>query len=155
MRSFPKLIISIAIPFIAGGIGSYFTYPAISSWYATLEKPFFSPPNFLFGPVWTILYLLMGFSFYLIWSGKVTLKQKQAIRFYFVQLILNTSWSIIFFGFKNPLLAFINIIFLWIFIFLTIKSFLSIKRPAGYLLLPYILWVSFAALLNFSIVILN
>jgi tryptophan-rich sensory protein len=155
VNKFLKLVVSISLPFIAGGIGSYFTYPSIGTWYAALDKPFFNPPNFLFGPVWTILYILMGISLFLIWTQKPSPKQKLAIKYFLIQLVLNTTWSITFFGLRNPFLAFINIILLWIFIYLTLREFLVIKRPAGYLLLPYICWVSFAALLNLSIVILN
>lgn len=155
MNKFLKLVISLSLPFIAGGIGSYFTYPAIGSWYLALEKPFFNPPNFIFAPVWTVLYILMGVSFYMVWTQKPSARQKTAIKYFLIQLVLNTTWSIVFFALKNPLLAFINILFLWLFIYLTLREFLVVKRPAGYLLLLYIFWVSFAAILNLSIVILN
>ncbi len=155
MKSFPKLIISISLPFIAGGIGSYFTFSEISSWYSTLEKPFFNPPNFLFGPVWTILYILMGYSFYLVWISKDSSRKHSAIKLFLTQLTLNTLWSFIFFGLHNPTLAFINIIFLWISILLTIKVFFIISKISAYLLIPYILWVTFASILNLAIVILN
>jgi len=155
VKSFPKLIISLALPFIAGGIGSYFTISSIDSWYHTLEKPSFSPPDFLFGPVWTALYILMGISFYLIWTSKGSKNKERAIKLFLIQLFLNTSWSIVFFGFQNPLLGLVNIIALWVMIFLTIRAFFLISRSASYLLLPYILWVSFASILNFAIVVLN
>ncbi len=151
---FPQLFLSIGICLGAGFIGSFFTYSAIPDWYAGLNKPPFNPPNWVFGPVWTLLYILMGISFYLIWISKSKLKQK-GIKIFSIQLILNTSWSIVFFGFKNPELAFINIIVLWIAIFLTIKSFFKISKVSAYLLVPYLLWVSFAGILNFSIVLLN
>lgn len=150
----PQLLLSIGICLGAGFIGSFFTYSAIPDWYAALNKPLFNPPNWVFGPVWTLLYILMGISFYLIWISKSKLKQK-GIKIFSIQLILNTSWSIVFFGFKNPELALINIIVLWIAIFLTIKSFLKISKVSAYLLVPYLLWVSFAGILNFSIVLLN
>lgn len=155
MKSFPKLVISIALPFIAGGIGSYFTYPAIDSWYRTLEKPSFSPPDFLFGPVWTILYILMGISFYLVWSSARSKKREWAMKLFIFQLVLNASWSIVFFGLQNPLIGLINIVALWFGIILTIHIFSHISKSASYLLYPYIVWVTFAAVLNLAIVILN
>lgn len=145
----PKLILSIGVCLGAGGLGSLFTFSAIPTWYATLNKPFFSPPNWLFGPVWTILYILMGVSLYLVWT-----KEKVPSVFW-VQLILNALWSIIFFGLKNPTFGLIDIIALWIAIFLTIKAFYKINKLAGNLLLPYLAWVTFATILNLSIVILN
>jgi tryptophan-rich sensory protein len=150
----PQLLLSIGICLGAGFIGSFFTYSAIPDWYAGLNKPPFNPPNWVFGPVWTLLYILMGISFYTIWISKSKFKKK-GIKIFLIQLILNTSWSIAFFGFKNPELALINIIVLWIAIFLTIKSFLKISKVAAYLLIPYLLWVSFAGILNLSIVLLN
>ena len=154
MNNFFKLLAAIAVCQLAGIIGTPFTITAIPSWYATLNNPFFSPPNFLFGPVWTVLYFLMGVSLYLIWISKSKLK-KNAFKIFFIQLTLNALWSIIFFGLKNPLLAFIDIVALWITISLTIKHFYKISKPASYFLIPYILWVSFATLLNLAIVILN
>ncbi len=149
-----KLILSIGLCLGAGGVGSIFTTSAIPTWYAILNKPLFSPPNWIFAPVWTILFILMGISLYLVWIAKDRLKQK-AFNIFFVQLALNVLWSILFFGMKNPLFAFFDIIVLWIAIFLTIKSFYKIDKLAGNLLIPYIAWVSFAALLNLSIVVLN
>lgn len=145
----PKLILSIGVCLGAGVLGSIFTTPSIPTWYQTLNKPVFSPPNWVFGPVWIILYLLMGISLYLVW-------QKRSVPIIFWrQLALNVLWSIIFFGLKNPTLAFVDIAALWIAIFLTIKSFSKINKLAGNLLIPYLVWVSFASILNFSIVILN
>lgn len=145
----PKLILSIGICLGVGVLGSIFTISSIPTWYATLNKPFFSPPNWVFGPVWTILYILMGISLYLVWI------KRRIPAVFWTQLLLNAIWSIIFFGMKNPLLAFVEIIILWLAIFLTIKSFYKINRLAGNLLIPYLLWVSFASILNLAIVILN
>ncbi len=145
----PKLFLSIGICLGVGIIGSLFTFSAIPTWYATLNKPFFSPPNFIFGPVWTILYILLGISLYLVW-----IKEKVPTVFW-IQLLLNAVWSIIFFGLKNPLLALVDIVALWIAIFLTIKAFYKINKLAGNLLIPYLIWVAFATILNLSIVILN
>ncbi len=153
---FTPLLLSILLPFIAGGIGSYFTTPDIAVWYQALNKPLFNPPNWIFGHVWTLLYLFMGFSFYLVWTTKDKHKAKRkAIYFYLIQLVLNSLWSIIFFGLKSPILAFIEIIILWIMIFFTIKSFILVSKHATYLLYPYLAWVSIALILNLSIVLLN
>ena len=150
MNKYLKLLLSIAICESAGLIGSIFTFNSVGSWYLTLNKPFFNPPSWIFAPVWTTLYLLMGISLYLVWGAK-----KISLKWFWVQLALNALWSIIFFGLKNPTLALIEIILLWTSILLTIKSFWKVKRGAAYLLFPYLLWVSFAAILNFSIVVLN
>lgn len=154
MKDFRKLVVSLLLPFAAAAIGSYFTFPAIGSWYQTLNKPVFSPPNWVFGPAWTILYILMGMSFYLIWISKKKGK-KTAVKFFLIQLALNASWSIVFFGLKNPPLAFANILLLWITILFTINYFYKISKKAAYLLYPYIAWVSFATALNLAIVLLN
>jgi len=151
-----KLIVSILICQGAGLVGSVFTSPAIPTWYATLQKPSFDPPNWVFAPVWILLFLLMGISLYLIWSKRLEDKKvKIAIVIFGSQLVLNILWSFLFFGFKSPLYAFIEIIILWLAILVTIISFYRISKTAAYLLLPYILWVSFASVLNFSIMILN
>ncbi|HVT00608.1 MAG TPA: TspO/MBR family protein [Patescibacteria group bacterium] len=151
-----KFIISLALPFIAGGIGARITYGSISSWYQYLNKPVFSPPNNLFGIVWTVLYILMGVSFYLVWISKAAKYKKEgAVRIYIIQLVLNCLWSLIFFGLHSPLLAFVELIFLWVSIFLTIRSFYLVNKKATLLLYPYLFWVTFAAFLNLSIIILN
>ena len=151
-----KLAVSILVCQGAGIIGSFFTLPAISTWYTTLLKPSFNPPNWIFAPVWTLLFLLMGISLYLIWNRGLRDKEtKKAIFIFGVQLILNMIWSVLFFGLQSPLYAFIEIIILWFAILLTIISFYKIFKAAAYLLLPYILWVTFASALNFSILILN
>ena len=151
-----KLLISIGISLSAGLIGSIFTADAIPTWYADLTKPSFNPPNWLFAPVWTTLYILMGVSLYLVWvkEGGKRLK-RAAIWFFFFQLILNTLWSILFFGFKNPLLAFIEILMLWLSIGMTIILFQRFSRTAAQLLLPYMVWVTFATVLNGAIMLLN
>ncbi len=161
-HSFPKLIVSIISCQLAGIIGSFFTISSIPTWYATLSKPFFSPPNWLFGPVWIMLYFLMGISLYLVWirdqkskkSDKSTLTSK-AITWFVIQLVLNSIWSILFFGLRSPILAFIEIALLWIAIIFTIKAFCNVSKTASLLLVPYLAWVSFAAMLNLAIVLLN
>jgi len=149
-----KFVFTILLCQFAGFIGSIFTITAIPTWYASLNKPSFNPPNYLFGPVWTTLYILMGISFALILLNK-TKNTKTAITFFSIQLALNALWSIIFFGMKMPLLAFINIILLWLAILFTMISFYRISKPSFWLLVPYILWVSFASALNLMIVVLN
>ncbi len=151
-----KLIVSILICQGAGAIGALFTSPAISTWYTTIQKPSFNPPNWIFAPVWTLLFLLMGISLYFVWSrGLEDKKIKIAVFIFCVQLVLNIFWSFLFFGLQSPLYAFIGIVILWLAILLTIISFYKISKIAAYLLLPYILWVSFASVLNFSILIIN
>jgi len=153
--SYSKLIVSIAICLFAGGIGSFFTMDAIPNWYASLLKPIFNPPNWIFGPVWTTLYILMGIALYLFWTTKAKISKKKAYYFFFIQLVLNTFWSIIFFGLQSPFLGLVEIIILWIFILLTILEFNKFKKIAAYLLIPYLLWVSFASVLNLFIYLLN
>jgi benzodiazapine receptor len=151
-----KLIAGIILCQLAGLIGSLATLPSIPIWYESLKKPFFNPPNWLFGPVWTGLYTLMGISLFLVWRRREGNPQvKMALTFFFVQLILNTLWSLAFFGLRSPLLGLADIVLLWIAIFLTIQKFSRISRRAALLLVPYILWVSFAVLLNFSLWSLN
>ncbi|MDD2785715.1 MAG: tryptophan-rich sensory protein [Patescibacteria group bacterium] len=151
-----KLISTILICELAGVIGAVFTTSSIGGWYSGLIKPDFSPPNWIFGPVWTTLYFLMGVAAYLIWNKGLNRKSvKIALSFFIAQLILNIFWSIIFFGLHSPGGAMIEIVFLWLTILATIITFYKIFRPAAWLLVPYILWVSFAGYLNYSIWILN
>ncbi len=151
-----KLIAAIAVSQSAGLIGAAFTVSSVSTWYATLAKPAFTPPSWLFSPVWITLYALMGISAYLVWQKGVNKKKvKAALTIFGIQLLLNALWSIIFFGLKNPLLAFLEITLLLAAIVVTTVKFYSISRMAGMLLLPYILWVAFAAILNLGIVVMN
>ncbi len=149
-----RLLISIIVCLAAGVIGSIFTTPNIPTWYALLHKPFFSPPNWIFAPVWTTLYILMGISFYIIWE-KGLRKNKTGVLFFALQLILNILWSLLFFGLHNPLFGVICIVFLWASILATIITFYRTSKAAGWLLVPYILWVSFASGLNYFVYILN
>lgn len=150
MSKFLKLFLAIIICEGAGLIGSIFTFNSVNTWYVTLNKPLFNPPSWIFGPVWTILYLMMGVSLYLVWGTK-----KVSLKWFWIQLVLNTLWSILFFGLKNPTLAFFEVILLWATIFMTIRSFWKYNKTASWLLLPYLLWVTFASVLNLSIVLLN
>ncbi len=147
---------------MAGVIGALFTTPAVqSSWYTELIKPALNPPAWVFGPVWTTLFLLMGIAAFLIWrewdngSPSTKLRVKIALAIFIGQMVLNTLWSIIFFGLHSPGGALIEIVFLWLAILATIIAFAKISRLAAWLLLPYILWVSFAMYLNYAIWILN
>ncbi|MFZ3383669.1 MAG: TspO/MBR family protein [Candidatus Methanoperedens sp.] len=151
-----KLIVSITICLFAGFLGSFFTIPAIPTWYAALTKPTFAPPDWLFFPVWTTLFVMMGISLYLVWRrGTEDQEVKNALVLFAVQLILNVMWSAAFFGLRSPLSGLIEISILWISIAFTIMFFMKISRIAGLLLIPYIIWVSFAAILNFFIWRLN
>lgn len=151
MNKIFRLIASVLICELAGGAGSVFTAPAIAGWYGGLQKPELAPPNWIFAPVWTTLFLLMGIALYLVWEKQY----KRGIVLFFVQLGLNVLWSAIFFGMRNPELAFAEIILLWVAILATIISFLKVSKPAAWLLAPYLLWVTFAAYLNYSLMILN
>ncbi len=153
MRKAIRLVISVLIPLIAGAIGSIFTSSAIPTWYAALEKPAFNPPNWLFGPVWTALYILMGIALYLVWTSKGP--RRNAFVWFGAQIVLNALWSILFFGLKSPWLAFIEIVLLWGAILGTILAFKKLSTTAAYLMVPYICWVSFAAVLNVAIAVLN
>ena len=154
IKDIPRFIISTLMCQLAGFIGSFFTIKSVSTWYLTLNKPLFSPPSWIFSPVWIILYLLMSISFYLVWTSK-SKNKKIALNFFLIQLSFNTLWPILFFGLKSISLAFIDIVLLWIFILITISSFYKISKMSAYLLAPYILWVSFAMILNFSIFMIN
>jgi benzodiazapine receptor len=155
MKSVVKLIISIVICQLAGAVGAIFTSAAIPDWYAGLNKPSFNPPNWLFGPVWTLLYLLMGVAVYLVWGQKNSGGRNTALIFFAIQLGLNVLWSIIFFGLRSPAMALGEILVLALFIVLTIIKFFPISKVSAYLLIPYLLWVGFASILNFYIVKLN
>jgi benzodiazapine receptor len=159
-----RLGVSIAIPLVAGVIGSIFTSESVSTWYQTIEKPSFSPPDWLFGPVWTTLYVMMGISLFLIWrattstttftKGRHSRKISAFIAFG-SQLILNVLWSFIFFGLRSPQLAFAEIVILLISIVVTIVIFSKISKLAAVLMIPYAGWVTFASLLNLQIWLLN
>lgn len=155
MKNAPKLLTSIAISFAAAAIGSLATIPNIPTWYATLEKPFFNPPNWVFGPVWSVLYLLMGISLYLVWVSRSKQPKRKAFALFGLQLFLNTLWSLTFFGLQVPWLAVGVILALLISIILTMREFNRHSRVAPFLLIPYVAWVSFATLLNISIAALN
>lgn len=149
------LIVSILIAQGAGILGSLFTYQAIPTWYASLVKPSFSPPNSVFGPVWTTLYTLIGISAYLIYKSKKSDTRSHALNVYGLHLGINALWSIVFFGFRSPTWGFGVILALWMLIIYLMFQFSKISTKASLLLLPYLLWVSFASLLNLAIMLLN
>jgi tryptophan-rich sensory protein len=141
---------------LVGFLGIPLTISSIPTWYATLNKPFFAPPNWIFGPVWTLLYFLMGVAFYLIWKQSWQIKKVRLAGMYFLaQLALNFIWSPIFFGLRDPLLGLIVIVAMWALIVMTMKKFYPLSKISFYLLVPYLFWVSFATILNASIFLLN
>jgi tryptophan-rich sensory protein len=161
-RDIIRLAIAIALPLGAGALGSVFTAESVSSWYQTVEKPWFTPPSWLFGPAWTILYVLMGVALFVVWKRIAAtahgIKSPRAVLPFVIfgaQLALNVLWSFLFFGLRSPQLAFAEIMILLASIALTIAVFSKVSKLAGSLLLPYAAWVIFASLLNFEIWMLN
>ncbi len=172
-----KILISIIICELAGVAGSFFSTPEINGWYRNLDKPALTPPAWMFGPVWTLLFVLMGVSLYLVWSKNwvVNTEKTEAklwnplsqklwtgswsriniISIFCLQLILNVLWSVIFFRIHSPAWAFFELLMLWFAILFTIINFYRVSRAAAYLLIPYILWVSFAGVLNYFLWTLN
>lgn len=156
VQNLSALVAFVVLCELAGVIGSIFTISSIPTWYAVLRKPWFTPPNWLFGPIWLTLYFLMGISLYLVFENKRNkAKEKPALWAFGVQLFLNVLWSVLFFGMHYMFYGFIEIVLLWISIAVTIILFFKVSKVAAYLLLPYILWVTIAALLNYYVFILN
>lgn len=155
MNKVTKFIIAMLVTFAAGGIGSLATYSNIPTWYAELIKPTFNPPNWIFGPVWTILYILIGISLYLIWTTKTKRNKQNAYIVFGAQLVLNALWSIVFFGMHSLIGGSVVVILLWASIIANIKLFWPISKPAAWMLVPYLAWVSFASILTFSVASLN
>ncbi|MFH1403637.1 MAG: TspO/MBR family protein [Candidatus Altiarchaeota archaeon] len=151
-----RLVASVLLCLTAGFIGSYYTTQSIPTWYAGLEKPSFNPPNWVFGPVWTMLYVMMGVSLYIFWKKNNGFGENRlGLILFAIQLVLNSLWSIIFFGWRDISLALAEIMVLWAVILATIILFKKTSRTASLLLTPYLLWVSFATILNYSIMTLN
>lgn len=151
-----KILIAVGICLAVGGASGFATASSINDWYQTINKPSFNPPNWIFAPVWSILYTMMGVAAALVWQeGWEKSAVKNALLFFGIQLLLNSLWSVLFFGLKQPSIAFMEIIVLWGILLLCIIKFTKIKKIAGYLLIPYILWVSFATVLNGAIWQLN
>lgn len=137
--------------FSAAAIGGGLTAGAVRTWYPTIAKPEWTPPPWVFGPVWTVLYAMMGLSLWLVWRSGAWAERRGALALFMFQLVLNAAWSLIFFGAKSPGLAFAEIMLLWFAIIATIIAFWKYSRTAALLLVPYLCWSTFAALLNFTI----
>lgn len=150
-----KLIISILLPLSVGAIAGMFTAQAVPTWYASLNRPSFNPPNWVFGPVWTFLYILLGFSFFLIWKLENSKQRNLAIWAFSIQLLLNFIWSFLFFYFNMIGIALIEIIFLWLSIVFMLYSFYRINHLSAFINIPYLLWVTFATILNAGYYFLN
>ncbi|MBI2273358.1 MAG: tryptophan-rich sensory protein [Bacteroidetes bacterium] len=150
-----KLVVSVLFTVGIGSLGGIFTISEIPGWYAGLQKPSFNPPNWIFGPVWSMLYLLMGISFYLVWKQPVSTVRNVGLTLFVIQFILNFCWSILFFNQHMIAAALLEMVFLWIFILLTMIWFAKLSPTASWLLLPYLGWVSFATVLTAAIWKLN
>lgn len=157
MNKYLKIIICVAICLTVGYLSSIVTQSSIETWYPTIEKPSFNPPNWVFAPVWTLLFILMGIAAGLVWDKITTDKElvKKGLLFFGVQLTLNALWSYLFFGLNNILLASIEIVLLLLIIYETYLIFKKIDKKASYLLIPYMLWVGFATILTITIYFLN
>ena len=155
MNRILRLLICIAFPLIIGGVSGFFTVQGVKDWYLTLAKPNFTPPNYLFGPVWTFLYAFMGVAFFRILEKGKSVQKIKAIRIYLWQLFFNFCWSFLFFSQHKIGLALIDILILWVLILIMIIRFKKLDAFAGYSQIPYLLWVSFATALTAAIYILN
>ena len=157
MSKYLRIIYCVAICLVVGYLSSITTQSSINTWYPTLIKPVFNPPNWLFAPVWTLLFIMMGIAAGMIWNHLENQRElvKKALLFFTVQLLLNALWSYLFFGLNNVLLALIEVILLWLVIYETFHIFRKIDKKAAYLFIPYLIWVAFAAVLNGSIYYLN
>ena len=156
IRSFPKLAAAVLFCVIVGSLGSLVTITGPASWYASLEKPFFTPPGWVFGPVWITLFVLMGIALYLVWDAGIHRREvRVALAAFGAQFTLNVLWSFLFFGLRSPILGLADIIILWILIATTIVLFYRVTKSAAYLLIPYIAWVSLATALNAAVYFMN
>nr|WP_315219994.1 TspO/MBR family protein [uncultured Flavobacterium sp.] len=157
MNKIIRIIIGVILCLAVGYSSSQVTRTGVETWYPTIVKPSFNPPNWIFAPVWTLLFVLMGIAAGLVWDRIKEQNEavKKALGFFLIQLVLNAVWSYLFFGLKNPMLALIEIALLWLMIYETYLKFIKINKIAGYLLIPYLAWVSFAMILNASIWWLN
>jgi len=156
MKQFSKLVCSVSVCLLTGFLGSFFTMDSVATWYADLSRPSFTPPDWTFGLVWPILYVLMGISAFLIWNRGLNKRQvKVAIVLFLLQLVLNGLWTPIFFGLHMIAFALVEIVLLWVAILLTILAFWRISKTSTFFLFPYIIWVSFAVVLNTAFWYLN
>lgn len=152
-----KILVMIVTCVIVGYISGVVTQESVTTWYTTINKPSFNPPNWIFAPVWTTLFVMMGIAAGLVWDRIEIQKEtvKKGLTFFAIQLALNALWSFIFFGLHNPMLALLEIIVLWLMIYETFVQFNKVNKIAGFLFIPYLLWVTFALVLNASIYWLN
>lgn len=157
MSKYLRIIYVVAICLAIGYLSSLVTQSSIDTWYPTIEKPFFNPPNWVFAPVWTLLFIMMGVAGGLVWNKLESNEKevKKALFFFTAQLLLNALWSYLFFGLNNILLALIEIVLLWLIIYETFVLFKQLDKTAGRLLIPYLVWVGFATILTGSIYFLN
>lgn len=155
IKSALVVLLCLAAPILVGALASVATASSVGTWYATLNKPSFNPPNWLFGPVWTMLYILMGVSSLLVYKAPSSASRRFGLDLYMVQLFFNFSWSFVFFGFQAPGWALANIIILWILLVLMIVHFRRSHPLAGWLQIPYLLWITFATALNAAVWWLN
>ena len=149
------LVLCVGVCFAAAAVGAMFTSPNVPGWYANLDKPSWTPPSWVFGPVWSLLYLLMGISLWQVWRKTGFRAAAMPLTLFGIQLVLNMAWSGLFFGLRNPAAALVEIVLLWCAILATMTAFRQRSAPAGWLMLPYLAWVSFAAALNLAIWNLN
>jgi benzodiazapine receptor len=156
IQSYPMLAAAILFCLVVGSLGSLVTMTGPGSWYSTLQKPFFTPPGWVFAPVWITLFILMGIALYLVWQCGTENREVQiALGIFGVQFFLNVIWSFLFFGLQSSLLGFIDIILLWVMIVATMGAFYRVKKSAAYFLIPYIAWVTLASALNGAIYFMN
>lgn len=157
MSKITKILVMVATCLAVGYFSSLVTRDGVETWYQTINKPVFNPPRWVFAPVWSALYIMMGIAAGLVWDKIDTQREivKKALTFFAIQLALNALWSYLFFGLHNPLLALIEIVILWLMIYETFVKFSKVNKISGYLFIPYLLWVSFAFILNAAIWWLN
>lgn len=154
--SLPRIAVAVGVTLLIGFLSSLAVMGELETWYMQVERPWFTPPNWIFGPVWTTLYILMGIAAGLVWNEGMARKEvRRALILYAAQLLLNALWSILFFGLHSPGLALAEIAVLWVSIILTMFAMARVRKASAWLMLPYICWVSFAAILNFSFYQLN
>jgi tryptophan-rich sensory protein len=155
-KKIPYILIAVTVCLLIGFLSGFATQSSVDTWYSTLNKPSFNPPNWIFAPVWTVLYILMGVAAGLVWAkGFYHIWVKTALYYFGFQLLFNALWSIVFFGFQEPFWALLVILVLIVLILSTMRWFKIVSKPAAFLLLPYLLWVCFAMVLNYNIWVLN
>jgi tryptophan-rich sensory protein len=155
MKTYIKFFLCLLIPLTIGAFGGIATSSGVNDWYLTINKPSFNPPNYLFGPVWTVLYLLMGISLFLILNSKASIEKNKSLLIFVIQLFLNLLWSILFFKFQFIALAFIEIILICVSVLIMILFFYKVNKAAALLQIPYLMWLIFASILNGAILYLN